>query len=81
MSTIEVFKNILNDIDDLFLRVEVNEIKPEHTIINDLGIDSLTRVTIFYEIQDHYETERDEMDAAKWNTIQDILSYMESISE
>lgn len=79
MENLSTFQKILSGIDDLFLRVKINDIKPEHKIIDDLGIDSLTRVTIFYEIQDHYDQDRDQMDAANWQTINDILLYMNEL--
>lgn len=79
MENLSTFQKILSGIDDLFLRVKINNIKPEHKIIDDLGIDSLTRVTIFYEIQDHYDQDRDQMDAANWQTINDILLYMNEL--
>tara|TARA_Y100000590_G_scaffold470454_1_gene665196 strand:- start:63488 stop:63676 length:189 start_codon:yes stop_codon:yes gene_type:complete len=59
------------------LRVEIDNIQSQNSIYDDLGIDSLTRVTIFYEIQDHFNIDKDESDAAQWRTIQDILTYME----
>lgn len=80
MDNLEKLKNILEEMDDLFLRVEIQQIKSEHKIIEDIGIDSLTRVSLFYEITDAFNVDKDEMDAASWITISDIVEYMDSLS-
>ena len=64
---------LLEQMDDLFLRVDPKDIKPEHNLTNDLGIDSLTRLAILFELQDQLRLDLDQNVASNWSTIEDIL--------
>lgn len=79
MNSLEKLKEILKNTDDLYLRSPIEEIQPSMNLITDLGIDSLTRITIFYEITDHFEVEVDEEIAASWNTISDVTKFIEQL--
>ncbi len=79
MNSLERLKEILKNTDDLYLRSPIEEIQPSMNLITDLGIDSLTRITIFYEITDHFEVEVDEEIAASWNTISDVTKFIEQL--
>lgn len=63
--------------DDLFLRIDPEDIDPNHTLVSDLGIDSLTRTAILFEIQDQCDSTIDPSTASNWNTINDILLTLE----
>ncbi len=79
MNSLEKLKEILKNTDDLYLRSPIEDIQPSMNLITDLGIDSLTRITIFYEITDHFEVEVDEEMAASWNTISDVTKFIEQL--
>ena len=79
MNSLEKLKEILKNTDDLYLRSPIEEIQPSMNLITDLGIDSLTRITIFYEITDHFEVEVNEEIAASWNTISDVTKFIEQL--
>jgi len=74
---IEMLKQIITNTDDVFVRIPVEEIKGEHKIQEDLGIDSLGLVNLFYEISDEVESDDDEEIAANWSTVSDITKYIE----
>jgi acyl carrier protein len=74
---IEKLKQIITNTDDIFVRIPVDEIKGDHKIQEDLGIDSLGLVNLFYEISDEVESDDDEEVAANWSTVSDITKYIE----
>ncbi len=49
MNSLEKLKEILKNTDDLYLRSPIEDIQPSMNLITDLGIDSLTRITIFLD--------------------------------
>jgi acyl carrier protein len=73
---LDKFKAILAEVEDIYLRIPVQELKLEHKIIDDLGIDSLGRVAIFHELCFEFDFEADEAIGIDWITIQDILSFI-----
>lgn len=75
---LDKFKEILSEVEDIYMRIPVQELKPEHKIIDDLGIDSLGRVAIFHELCFEYDFEADEAIGIDWITIQDILAFIET---
>lgn len=78
MSTaIEKLRQIITDTEDVFVRMPVEKITGEEKIKEDLGIDSLGRVNLFYEISDDLGTDDDEEVCANWNTVADIIKYIE----
>jgi acyl carrier protein len=78
MSTaIEKLRQIITETEDVFVRIPVENISGEEKIKEDLGIDSLGRVNLFYEISDDLGTDDDEEVCANWNTVADIVKYIE----
>ena len=77
MDNLNRLKTILSEMDDLFLPIEPENIDPKHTLVSDLGIDSLTRTAILFEIQDQCNAKIDPSTASNWNTINDILLTLE----
>ena len=73
-------KNILGSIEDIYLRLPVADIKEEHQLIADLGMDSLSRMSLFIEINIFFGREHEQENrAVQWLTVKDILDYMEGI--
>lgn len=78
MSTaLEKLKKIIAETEDVFVRIPVENITGAEKIQEDLGIDSLGRVNLFYEISDELETDDDEEVCANWNSVSDIVKYIE----
>lgn len=53
------------------------EAKPEDNIVQDLGGDSLDLVQICMEVEKEYDLNILDEDYTKWQTVQDIIDYVE----
>lgn len=61
------------------MRLPPEEIQNSHKLIDDLGIDSLGRVSLFYELCAHYDVDKDESEANKWTLISDVIESMKGM--
>ena len=59
------------------LGVSADEIQPETNLMKDLEADSLDAVEIIMAIEDEYDIEIPDEDAEKFQTISDIVNYVE----
>ena len=59
------------------LGVSEEDIQPETNLMKDLEADSLDAVEIIMAIEDEYDIEIPDEDAEKFQTISDIVSYVE----
>ncbi len=66
----KIIKDILTD--------DVEKIKPEAKLIDDLGADSLTAVEIVMEIEKELGVDIDDSEVEKIVTVQDIINIVES---
>ena len=66
----KIIKDILTD--------DVEKIKPEAKLIDDLGADSLTAVEIVMEIEKELGVDIDDSEVEKIVTIQDIINIVEA---
>lgn len=55
----------------------VAEIEPNHELVADLGLDSAKALELLVELEDTLEIEISDEDAARLNTVGDILSYLD----
>jgi acyl carrier protein len=65
---------------DIIAKVSKRErasIKPESELAADLGIDSPKALQLLMDIEDALKIEIGEEDAARMNTVKDILAYVE----
>lgn len=76
MNSLDTLKAILKNLDDVFLRKPIEELNENDLLISDLGIDSLTRVSIVFELQEEYGIAIDEASATKWERVKDILDAL-----
>ena len=53
------------------------EAKPEDNIVQDLGGDSLDLVQICMEVEREFDIHVPDDDFVKWQTVQDIIDYVE----
>ena len=59
------------------LGVSEEDIQPETNLMKDLEADSLDAVEIIMAIEDEYDIEIPDEDAEKFQTINDIVNYVE----
>ena len=60
------------------LGVDESEVKPETHLMKDLEADSLDAVEIIMAIEDEFDIEVPDEGAEKFQTVNDIISYVEA---
>ena len=70
----EIVYKVIQDV----LTDDINKIKPESKLIDDLGADSLTAVEIVMELEKKLGIEIDDSKIEKIVTIQDIINIVEN---
>ncbi len=60
--------------------IDIEDIIPEASLIDDLGADSLTIVELIMSMEEIFDIEIDEDDAEKMITVQDAIDYIKSKS-
>jgi acyl carrier protein len=60
------------------LDVDVNDIKPESSFINDLGADSLAIVELVLALEEEFELDIPDEETEKIRTVQDAVDYITS---
>ena len=60
------------------LGVDESEVKPETHLMKDLEADSLDAVEIIMAIEDEFDIEVPDEDAEKFQTVNDLISYVEA---
>ncbi len=63
------------------LDVEEKDIKPESSFIDDLGADSLGLVELVLAFEDAFDIEIPDEETEKIRTVQDAITYIESLSK
>ena len=63
------------------LRVNPDAVKPEAELAGDLGINSLELADLVYLCEEKFNVVIDDEDLHKFNTVGDIVSYLEEKSE
>ena len=58
------------------LDVDVNDIKPESSFINDLGADSLAIVELVLALEEEFELDIPDDETEKIRTVQDAVDYI-----
>lgn len=59
------------------LSVELNEVVPEASFVDDLGADSLDLVELIMSIEEEFDIEIDDDDAEKMLTVKDAIEYID----
>lgn len=58
--------------------IDIEDIVPEASLIDDLGADSLTIVELVMSMEEMFEIEIDDDDAEKLVTVQDAIDFIKS---
>ncbi len=72
-----VFEKVREIIADHLEIEDVESIKPETSLMNDLEADSLDAVEVMMDIEDEFDIEIPDEDAEKFKNIKDIAAYVE----
>jgi acyl carrier protein len=62
------------------LDVNINDIKPESSFINDLGADSLAIVELVLALEEEFELDIPDEETEKIRTVQDAVDYIQQHS-
>ncbi len=60
------------------LGVDIQEVTPQASFVNDLGADSLDTVELVMALEDHFGIEIPDEDAEKIQTVQQAIDYIKS---
>lgn len=69
----------LKKIISMYTDINPDEITNESDIRNDLGLNSLTLMNLVVEIEDHYNIEIPEDIAVEFETVGDVLKYLDTV--
>lgn len=72
---IDVVRDILVEVKG----VDPARVVPEATLTGDLEADSLDAIEIIMALEEHYDKELEDLDAANLITVADIVSLIESV--
>lgn len=61
------------------LGVDMDKVVPEATFIDDLGADSLDTVELIMAIEEEFDTEIPEEDAAQISTVQEVIDFVDKL--
>ncbi|MGD9732277.1 MAG: acyl carrier protein [Desulfamplus sp.] len=65
---------------DKLSRVDIEDVLPEASLVDDLGADSLALVELMMTMEEQFEIDMDEDDSEKLKTVQDVIDYIKSRS-
>ena len=60
------------------LSVDLEEVVPEASFVDDLGADSLDLVELIMSMEEEFETDISDEDAEKIATVQDAINYIQA---
>ena len=75
-------ESILEVVRDAFVEVRgmnPDEVVPEASLVDDLGVDSLDAIEIILALETHYDKEFDGEDLSNIKTVGDVVSIVENI--
>ena len=74
MSVVDKVKKIIAE----KLSVDLEEVVPEASFVEDLGADSLDLVELIMSMEEEFEIDISDEDAEKLATVQDAIDYIEA---
>lgn len=60
-----------------FLKRDAGSIRAEHTLRGDLGLDSMARIELLYNLEDVFDLQIPDQDLAKLATVADVIAYVD----
>lgn len=63
------------------LGIAEDEVSPESTFGDDLGADALDQIELVMALEEEFEIDIDEGDAAKLKTVGDVVEYVSGLSQ
>lgn len=70
----------LVEIIENYVEVEAEQIKPESRFMEDLGFTSFDFMSMLGELEEEFEVEIDQKEAANIRTVQEAVEYLEKVS-
>lgn len=61
-------------------RVDIEDVLPEASLVDDLGADSLALVELMMTMEEQFEIDMDEDESDNLKTVQDVINYIKSRS-
>lgn len=77
MSATDVKNEVMAIISE-YMGISLEDVKSEMSLVNDLGCDSLDCIEITMTIEEKFEIEIPDSDAANLDTVDQIVKYVES---
>ena len=71
----------LADLITNYVEVKKEDIKPESRFMEDLGFSSFDFMSMLGELEDEFETEIDQQEAAGIRTVQEAADYLEKLTK
>ena len=68
--------SVAKETPDVYVRPPPGGVRVESRLRDDLGIDSIGRVCVFYALADRLSTDADEAVASTWTTVGDVLAFI-----
>jgi acyl carrier protein len=59
------------------LKRDVDKVRPEHRLREDLGLDSLAMIELLFKIEEHFDLEIPNEDLSRITTVADVTAYVE----
>lgn len=76
-SQLKISEQILASLSER-LRVDATQIKPQHSLKNDLGLDSADSIELVFALEEMFDFEVPDQDFRKWATVSDVIRYVEA---
>lgn len=59
------------------LKMDVSQIKPQHSLRQDLGLDSADSIELVFALEEMFDFEISDQDFRKWTTVSEVIQYVE----
>ncbi len=69
----------LKEIITMYADIDPDEINENSSLRSDLGLNSLVLMNMIVEVEDHYDIEIPEEDIMNFDTIGDVIEYLENV--
>ena len=66
---------LVEDTEDVYVRAPAGGVCMDSSLRDELGIDSIGLISVFYAVIDCFGLDLDEVEAADWATVSDVVSF------